>query len=136
MALTNQQRVDKGLEILLDGLAGFIQREFQSKYGSKAMGETLRPYDRFLAALRPEVRPLVARDNFVNLFAMMAAKRAGAELEEKGITLAANYEFSETAQVRPDFRPVTFMEVRMKAASPTPDPAASAPTLTEDARAR
>jgi predicted AAA+ superfamily ATPase len=36
MALTNQQRVGKALDFLKDGLADFIEREFQSKYGDKA----------------------------------------------------------------------------------------------------
>jgi predicted AAA+ superfamily ATPase len=42
MALTNQQRVGKALELLREGLADFIQRELQSKYGAKATSEAQR----------------------------------------------------------------------------------------------
>jgi predicted AAA+ superfamily ATPase len=42
MALTNQQRVGKALELLREGLADFIQREFQSKYSTKATSEAQR----------------------------------------------------------------------------------------------
>jgi predicted AAA+ superfamily ATPase len=37
MAITNQQRVGKALDLLRDGLADFIQREFHSKYAEKAL---------------------------------------------------------------------------------------------------
>ena len=36
MALTNQQRVGKALEILREGLGDFVAREFQSRFGSKS----------------------------------------------------------------------------------------------------
>ncbi|MCL4784604.1 MAG: DUF499 domain-containing protein [Bryobacterales bacterium] len=39
MALTNQQRVGKALEFLREGLADFVQREFQSKYGESTLTE-------------------------------------------------------------------------------------------------
>ncbi|MBM3880418.1 MAG: ATP-binding protein [Verrucomicrobia bacterium] len=39
MAITNQQRVGKALEHLREGLAGFIAREFQSKYQDRSLSE-------------------------------------------------------------------------------------------------
>jgi len=42
MAITNQQRVGKALELLREGLADFIQREFQNKYATKATSEAQR----------------------------------------------------------------------------------------------
>ena len=36
MALTNQQRVGKALDILREGLGDFVAREFQSRFGAKA----------------------------------------------------------------------------------------------------
>jgi len=42
MAQTNQQRVGKALDLLREGLADFIQREFQNKYGDQAPAEALR----------------------------------------------------------------------------------------------
>lgn len=48
MALSNQQRVGKALELLRDGLADFISREFESKYAGKALAEA----QRFLATDR------------------------------------------------------------------------------------
>lgn len=39
MALTNQQRVGKAMELLKEGLSDFIQREFQSRYGDRALPE-------------------------------------------------------------------------------------------------
>jgi predicted AAA+ superfamily ATPase len=42
MALTNQQRVGKALDLLREGLADFIQREFQNKYATKAVTEAQR----------------------------------------------------------------------------------------------
>jgi predicted AAA+ superfamily ATPase len=36
MAITNQQRVGKGLELLREGIAGFVKREFDVKYGASA----------------------------------------------------------------------------------------------------
>ena len=42
MALTNQQRVGKALDLLREGLADFIQREFQNKYAAKAVTEAQR----------------------------------------------------------------------------------------------
>jgi predicted AAA+ superfamily ATPase len=42
MALTNQQRVGKALDLLREGLADFIQREFQNKYATKATSEAQR----------------------------------------------------------------------------------------------
>jgi len=42
MALTNQQRVGKALDLLREGLADFIQRELQNKYGAKATSEAQR----------------------------------------------------------------------------------------------
>lgn len=48
MAITNQQRVGKALDLLREGLADFIQREFQSKYKDQALAEA----QRFLATDR------------------------------------------------------------------------------------
>ncbi len=42
MAITNQQRVGKALDLLREGLADFIQREFQSKYSDRALDEAQR----------------------------------------------------------------------------------------------
>jgi len=42
MALTNQQRVGKALEHLREGLAGFIDREFQNKYQDLSLAEAQR----------------------------------------------------------------------------------------------
>src|SRR5262245_3258832 len=42
MAITNQQRVGKGLDLLRDGLAEYVQREFRSKYGARAHPEAQR----------------------------------------------------------------------------------------------
>lgn len=81
------------------------------------MDATLRPYDKLLAALSPKTRPLVARDNFVNLLTEMAGKREQAGLGKKGIVLPPDYEFSEKAHVRPDFKKSTFMEVRLDRAA-------------------
>jgi len=39
MAISNQQRVEKGLTLLKQGLADYIQREFTSKYGKHAQEE-------------------------------------------------------------------------------------------------
>ena len=69
---------------------------------------------RFLPA---EIRPKVAHDNFADLFEEMALKRAAAGLDEKGIVLPPNYEFSEKAHVRPRFKETRFMEERMEKAS-------------------
>jgi predicted AAA+ superfamily ATPase len=59
MAITNQQRVGKGLELLREGLAEYVQREFRSKYGARALPEA----QRFLATdrLRGD-RPIVEWD--------------------------------------------------------------------------
>jgi len=40
--MTNQQRVGKGLDLLRDGLADYVQREFQNKYGRRAQVEAQR----------------------------------------------------------------------------------------------
>ncbi|HWD92521.1 MAG TPA: Swt1 family HEPN domain-containing protein [Verrucomicrobiae bacterium] len=45
MALTNQQRVGKALDLLRDGLGGFIQRELQSKYKERAQAEAQKFLD-------------------------------------------------------------------------------------------
>jgi predicted AAA+ superfamily ATPase len=42
MAITNQQRVGKALDLLRDGLGDFIQREFQSKYNERSLSEAQR----------------------------------------------------------------------------------------------
>lgn len=73
---------------------------------------TLRPYDQLLSALPAEIRPKVAHDNFANLFAEFAQKRAAAELGENGIILPPAYEFSEEAHVQPRFKDIKFMDVR------------------------
>ena len=39
MALTNHQRVGKGLDLLKAGLSSYVQREFESKYGERALEE-------------------------------------------------------------------------------------------------
>jgi len=36
MALTNQQRVGKALDVLREGLGDYVAREFQSRFGAKA----------------------------------------------------------------------------------------------------
>jgi hypothetical protein len=77
------------------------------------MRATLRPYDQLLAALPEKLRQKVARDNFVNLFSGMAAKRKAAGFGNKGITLPHDYEFSEAAHVRPQFTHQRFMESRL-----------------------
>jgi hypothetical protein len=81
------------------------------------MAATLRPYDKLLAALPKEVRPMVAHDNFANLVADLATKRAAAGLGEKGIILAPAYEFSERAHVQAQFKKTSFMEVRLDRAA-------------------
>jgi predicted AAA+ superfamily ATPase len=42
MAITNRDRVGKALELLREGLAPFVEREFKSKYGKKAPAEAAR----------------------------------------------------------------------------------------------
>jgi predicted AAA+ superfamily ATPase len=42
MAITNQQRVGKALDLLREGLADFIHREFQSKFSNRALDEAQR----------------------------------------------------------------------------------------------
>ena len=42
MALTNHQRVGKGLDLLKAGLSSYVQREFESKYGERALAEANR----------------------------------------------------------------------------------------------
>jgi hypothetical protein len=42
MALTNHERVGKGLELLRAGLAPFIERELKNQYRDRALGEALR----------------------------------------------------------------------------------------------
>ncbi len=42
MALTNQQRVGKALELLRAGLAGFVSREFQTRFPDQAAAEAQR----------------------------------------------------------------------------------------------
>ena len=39
MALTNHQRVGKGLDLLKAGLSSYVQREFENKYGERALEE-------------------------------------------------------------------------------------------------
>lgn len=39
MALSNHERVGKGLELLKAGLAPFVEREFQSQFGKDALEE-------------------------------------------------------------------------------------------------
>lgn len=39
MAITNQQRVGKALDLLREGLADFGQREFQSRFGNRTLAE-------------------------------------------------------------------------------------------------
>lgn len=42
MAITNQERVGKALELLKDGLGPFVEREFKAVYGEKAQAEAER----------------------------------------------------------------------------------------------
>jgi len=42
MALTNHERVGKGLDFLRDGLGPFIEREMASRYGDEALEEARR----------------------------------------------------------------------------------------------
>ena len=39
MSITNQQRVGKGLELLREGLAGFVERELRSRFGERVLAE-------------------------------------------------------------------------------------------------
>lgn len=78
------------------------------------MRAALRPYDRLLRALPEEIRPLVAHDNFKNLFATLAARRNAAGLGDKGIVLPHEYEYPEQAHVAPRFAESRFMETRLK----------------------
>src|SRR5947209_10609430 len=43
MAITNQERVGKAMDLLRGGLAPFVEREFKSQYHAQAV-ETARPY--------------------------------------------------------------------------------------------
>src|SRR5512143_3786960 len=42
MAITNHERVGKALELLKEGLAPFVEREFKSLYKNRAIGEAAR----------------------------------------------------------------------------------------------
>jgi hypothetical protein len=42
MAITNHERVGKGLELLKSGLGPFVEREFKSTYKDRAAAETSR----------------------------------------------------------------------------------------------
>jgi hypothetical protein len=42
MAITNHERVGKGLELLKSGLGPFVEREFKSTYMDRAAAETSR----------------------------------------------------------------------------------------------
>ncbi|RME90659.1 MAG: ATP-binding protein [Verrucomicrobia bacterium] len=42
MAMTNQQRVGKALDLLREGLAGYVEREFRSHFGNAAQKEAER----------------------------------------------------------------------------------------------
>ncbi len=57
MAITNHERVGKALELLRDGLAPFVEREFTSHYGDEA----LQTAQRFVVSDRLETgRPFAA----------------------------------------------------------------------------
>src|SRR4051812_28546311 len=54
MAITNQERVGKAMELLRQGLAPFVGREFESQYKSNSATEVLRYMgDDRTAAKRP-----------------------------------------------------------------------------------
>ncbi len=42
MAITNYERVGKAMELLKEGLAPFVDREFKSKYGGRMLAEANR----------------------------------------------------------------------------------------------
>lgn len=54
MAVTNYERVSKALELLRAGLAGFVEREFQSRYGETAQTKALG----FLGEDRSSPKPI------------------------------------------------------------------------------
>src|SRR5689334_12303160 len=54
MALTNQERVGKAMELLKDGLGPFVERELENVFKSRAMQEALRiAGDERMARQRP-----------------------------------------------------------------------------------
>ena len=59
MAITNQERVGKAMELLKQGLAPYAEREFANLYGNKADAEALRLAGEDRGAAR---KPLAAWD--------------------------------------------------------------------------
>src|SRR5262245_15376118 len=54
MAITNQERVGKAMELLKEGLGPFVERELESTFGTRANQEALRiAGDERMARLRP-----------------------------------------------------------------------------------
>jgi len=78
------------------------------------MNQTLKPYDKLLAALPNKIRNKVAHDNFANLFESMSSMRKKNDLGDKGIVLSPDYAFSEKLHVRPDFKNSNFMKKRIE----------------------
>ena len=78
------------------------------------MNQTLKPYDKLLAALPNKIRNKVAHDNFANLFESMSSMRKKNDLGDKGIVLSPDYAFSEKLHVRPDFKNSDFMKKRIE----------------------
>jgi len=73
MAMTNHERVGKGLELLRAGLAPFVEREFRAAYGPQAAAEATR----FLGEDRLNAkRPLAEWDVAALLLVMWAAWHA------------------------------------------------------------
>ena len=77
------------------------------------IGKSLKPYDELLNALPNDIRAKVAKKNFVELFNEMAKKRQLKGLGNKGIVLPADYGYSETDHVRPEFKRSSFMETNL-----------------------
>jgi predicted AAA+ superfamily ATPase len=67
MALTNQQRVGKALDLLRAGLGDFIQREFQNKYSDRALAEA----QQFLATDRLRGNKALAQWDVAALLRLM-----------------------------------------------------------------
>src|SRR5258705_178735 len=70
MAATNHERVGRSLDLLRDGLAPFVEREFASVYGNRAMAEasTLLGEDAINAK-----RPLAEWDSARGRLALIAS---------------------------------------------------------------
>ena len=76
------------------------------------MNQTLKPYDKLLAALPEKIRNKVAHDNFANLFESMSLMRRKNGFGDKGIRISPDYVYSDKLHVRPDFKNSNIMEKR------------------------